>query len=51
MRYAQVRFTDEEFIKLKKAALDDELTFEEFLKSAIIESCSDLDIFEEIKDE
>jgi len=51
MRYAQIRFTDEEFIKLKKVSLDDNLTFEEFLKNAIKDSLSDLDIFEGIENE
>jgi len=37
MRYAQLRLTDEEFITVKKAALDAKMSLDDFLKSAIFE--------------
>jgi hypothetical protein len=41
MRYAQIRFTDEEFIELKKRALDNGKTFEELLKDAVVKEYID----------
>ena len=37
MRYAQVRLTDEQFIEVKKAALDAKMTLEQFIESSLFE--------------
>jgi hypothetical protein len=37
MRYAQVRLPEEEFIQVKKAALDAGMSLDEFMQSAIFE--------------
>ena len=37
MRYAQIRLSDKDFITAKKAALDANMSFEDFLKSAMFE--------------
>jgi len=50
MRYAQTQFTEEEFIMVKKAALDAKLSLGNFLKSAVFEKMF-LDIMKKESDE
>lgn len=50
MRYMQIRLTEEEFILVKKAALDAKVSLEAFLKAAVFEKMF-LDIVKKEADE
>ena len=48
MRYAQLRLTEQEFIEIKKAALDAKLPLEDFLKTVVLKNVRSIIIAEGI---